>query len=108
MTTHQDTLNRAAALLESSPIAWTQRNFARDSVGGHARPKAASACSWCTLGAIQRVAFNDTEANMATLQFHRSLKPQHSIVSWNDAPERNREEVIDALRKAATTTALED
>jgi hypothetical protein len=107
MTTHKDTLNRAAALLESSTIAWTQRHFARDLTGGHTRPKADNACSWCALGAIKKVAFDGVEADKAIAQVYVSLKPKHSIIAWNDAPERTREEVIVALREAATTTALE-
>jgi hypothetical protein len=98
MTTYRDTLNRAAALLESSPDAWTKNEFAHDRAGNPVRAKAAQACSWCALGAIKKVAFNQIEAHTACVKLQATLR--QPIANWNDA-QTDKSVVIAKLREAA-------
>jgi hypothetical protein len=98
MTTYRDTLNRAAALLESSPDAWTKNEFAHDRAGNPVKPKAPQACSWCALGAIKKVAFNDVEAHLAGIKLHATLR--EPVANWNDA-QTDKSVVIAKLREAA-------
>jgi hypothetical protein len=103
MTTYPDTLNRAATLLEASPTAWAKGSFACDLAGNPVSAKAPIACSWCALGAIRRVAFNESEANMASWIVHKELRNlnYNNIPAWNDDPHRNRGDVISMFRKLA-------
>jgi hypothetical protein len=98
MTTYRDTLNRAAALLESSPDAWTKNELAHDRAGNPVHAKAAQACSWCALGAIKKVAFNEVEANHAVIKLHATLR--QPIANWNDT-QTDKSVVIAKLREAA-------
>jgi hypothetical protein len=98
MTTYRDTLTRAAALLESSPGAWTKNEFAHDRAGNPVRVKAAHACSWCALGAIKKVAFNDVEVHNACIKLEATLR--QPITKWNDA-QTDKSAVIAKLREAA-------
>jgi hypothetical protein len=98
MTTYRDTLNRAAALLESSHYAWARGSFAYDRTGNSVRPKAAQACSWCAVGAIKKVAFNKFEAHTAVIKLHATLR--EPVGHWNDA-QTDKRVVIAKLREAA-------
>lgn len=49
--TYRQVLEAARDLL-SDPERWTQGVFARDENGVQVRPKDASACKWCLLGAV--------------------------------------------------------
>jgi hypothetical protein len=98
MTTYRDTLNRAAALLESSPDAWTKNEFAHDRAGNPVRPKAAEACSWCALGAIKKVAFKEAEAFTAAVKLQATLR--QPIANWNDA-QTDKSVVVATIREAA-------
>jgi hypothetical protein len=99
MTTYRDTLNRAAALLESSPDAWTQNDFAHDRAGNPVPAKSAQACSWCTLGAIKKVAFNTVEAHTAIIKLQAALRV--GVAEWNDAQTTDKSVVIAKLREVA-------
>jgi hypothetical protein len=98
MTTYRDTLNRAAALLESSPDAWTKNEFAHDRAGNPVPATDPTACSWCTLGAIKKVAATDDEAREATVKLQGLLL--QSVGSWNDT-QTDKSVVIAKLREAA-------
>jgi hypothetical protein len=98
MTTYRDTLNRAAALLESSPDAWTRDTFAHDLAGNPVPAKSAKACSWCTLGAIRKVSFNEAETNNAIAKLQAAL--YQPIAKWNDA-QTDKSVVIAKIREVA-------
>jgi hypothetical protein len=98
MTTYRDTLNRAAALLESNADAWAQNEFAYDRAGNRVSPKAVQACSWCTLGAIKKVAFNDREVQNAIVKLQAAL--YQPVAKWNDA-QNDKSVVIAKLREVA-------
>jgi hypothetical protein len=105
--TPQAILIKAAELLESSPTAWTQGRLARDDRGWPEAPNHPSACQWCAIGAIAKVQ-NLSEASQMYDSAAKLLASQLSgtIVYWNDHPSRTREEVIDALRKAAKSQTV--
>jgi hypothetical protein len=98
MTTYRDTLNRAAALLESNPDAWTQNEFAHDRAGNPVPAKSPQACSGCTLGAIKKVAFNEAEVHNACTKLQAAL--YQPIAKWNDA-QNDKSVVIAKLREVA-------
>jgi hypothetical protein len=98
MTTYRDTLTRAVALLESSHYAWARGSFAHDRAGNQVRAKAAEACSWCALGAIKKVAFNEVEAHLAVIKLQATLR--EPVANWNDA-QTDKSVVIAKLREAA-------
>jgi hypothetical protein len=100
--TPQAVLIKAAALLESSPTAWTQRWLARNAEGNNTSPRNPNACSWCALGAIakvQNLPDAPQEYNPAAMLLAYHLKV--NIVDWNDNPLRTRADVIKGLREAA-------
>jgi hypothetical protein len=99
MTTYRDTLNRAAALLESSPDAWTQNEYAHDRAGNPVRAKSPKACSWCAMGAIRKVAFNESETQTALAKLQAAL--YQPIAKWNDAQTTDKSVVIAKLREVA-------
>jgi hypothetical protein len=101
--TPQAILLKAAELLESSPTAWTQNGLARTDEGAETSPRNLNACSWCAMGAIAKVqnlpdALEEYNPAAKLLALH--LTPT-SIATWNDAPERTRDDVTQALRSAA-------
>jgi hypothetical protein len=105
--TPQDILIKAAELLESSPIAWTQQWLARNAEGNTTSPRNPNACSWCAMGAIakvQNLPDAPQEHNPAAMLLAYHLKV--NIVDWNDAPERTREDVIKGLKGAAKLQAV--
>jgi hypothetical protein len=100
--TPQEVLIKAAELLESSPIAWTQNHIARDAEGYPEKANSPNVCSWCALGAIakvQNLPDAPQEHNPAAMLLAYHLKV--NIVDWNDNPLRTREDVINGLRSAA-------
>jgi hypothetical protein len=98
MTTYRDTLNRAAALLESSHYAWARGSFAYDRTGNTVPATDPKACSWCTLGAIKKVAATHDEAHDATVRLQSLLL--QSVGSWNDT-QTDKSVVIATIREAA-------
>jgi hypothetical protein len=100
--TPQDILTKAAALLESSPTAWTQSVIARNAAGRVAAPNSPEACSWCALGAIAKVRGQPyaTRTNCPATQLLETYLGEYAG-NYNDRPQRTREEVIAALRGAA-------
>ncbi|MGN6063805.1 DUF6197 family protein [Brevundimonas diminuta] len=100
-----EVLEAAADLLEQ-PGAWTQDEFARDSVGRVVCPTSTLATCWCVRGAIAAVNEDEDDhtannrnwkAAARLLGFHDAM----DIELWNDAPERTQAEVVAALREAA-------
>jgi hypothetical protein len=96
MTTYRDTLTRAAALLESSNGAWTKGEYAHDHAGNTVRAKSPKACSWCAMGAIRKVAFNEAETQTALAKLQAAL--YQPIAKWNDA-QTDKSVVIAKLRE---------
>jgi hypothetical protein len=72
--------------------------FAHDIAGNPVTAKSPKACSWCTLGAIQKVAFNEAETNNAVAKLQATLHTP--IAKWNDA-QTDKSTVIAKLREAA-------
>lgn len=123
--THQGTLrpepresNAAAAVLERArdiirTRGWTRNAIARDSTGMPVGPINFSACEWCLIGALQRAAYDlraegvDIPPWEVPLAFNAVRNATGVLLGgelahWNDAPARTRDDVIDALDRAAS------
>ena len=90
----------AAACVERG---WVQDTYAVNSEGLTVNPNDPAAEKWCLLGAMRREgvslmmlipALDDRGINH---RFYGSF----ALQSWNDKPERRKEEVVDLLLKAA-------
>lgn len=84
-------LLKAASLLEEQ--GWTQHQY-QDNDGKR-----------CLMGAIAAVDTTGRKMPYSVcdaLRAHLKLTPKLSLSEWNDKPERTKEEVINALRGAAT------
>lgn len=95
-------LSEAADLLEK-PGAWTQGVFARNAKGentGLSEIRGKAVC-WCVLGATAASAGSNLGLSSAADHFLRDFLGVEELGSWNDAPDRSQEEVVDALRRAA-------
>jgi hypothetical protein len=105
--TPQEILLRAADILEATPNAWTQGAMARNPEGFKVNPKHPTAVCFCGLGAIQRAVIDNPKAPWVEAEallagsLSNNEATMFTIVRWNDAPERTREEVIAQMRKAA-------
>ena len=97
--TPQDILNAAADLIERT--GWTQGCSARDENDKKCGEEDPKAVCYCVYGAIAK--------SSQTLKYSKSLKLPFDIlrdsagitggiISWNDHPDRTKEEVIAALR----------
>jgi hypothetical protein len=93
-----DILNRAADRL-SKEGAWVQHTLAKDTDGTQVPPDYATACQWCSKGAIS------AEAQYAHQQYRAEITLRKvidaPITVWNDHPTRTQAEVVAAFRKAA-------
>ena len=97
----------AATDLLDRPGAWTQHELARDADGDVTGPSKDNAVSWCTIGAIMRVARTDERAD-ARARLAKTLERaghDSDITCWNDAPERTQTEVVAMLRRVAEEEA---
>jgi 3-polyprenyl-4-hydroxybenzoate decarboxylase len=97
-----DVLDAAATRLEQHN-AWTKDAYARRADGSATQTTADDAVCWCTVGAIASIA-----GGFMTPLFDRAvgilgLSLGRTIVGFNDAPNRQQEEVVAALRAAATS-----
>jgi hypothetical protein len=85
-------LLRAAELLERD--GWCQGALVKNG-------------AFCAMGALHKATDRDRKAYMSSLYRLMAFLGQHhggtrNIIDWNDQPERTADEVIDALRAAAT------
>jgi hypothetical protein len=97
----KDTILAAAALIEN-PEAWTQGASARDKEGASVDANSQQACSWCTLGAIDKVSYDYNSWQAATRKVRDVLQKEHSstpIAEFNDT--HTHAKVLALLRKAA-------
>lgn len=107
MTVQQDVLKKAAEFIEA--FGWTQGTMARTEMGNSCGPNCALATCFCTVGAIKRAIF--LLAGNSPEVFHRAIGlfcdavETNNVPRWNDTPGRTKEEVIDALRRAAAPKA---
>lgn len=87
---------------------WTQEHYALNIEGKTCSPEGASAVSFCAMGFIRGAHYRESitdyhgryaaeEALVNYLRDSGQLKDYESIPSWNDAPERTREQVIEAI-----------
>lgn len=106
-------LNKAADLIEAT--GWTQGAFARDEYGNKTEPyvrscnKGNGPVCFCASGAVLNVAqaVKSGKDDVASEQMWDAAllllraEVQGEIVSFNDAPGRTKEEVIEAMRRTA-------
>jgi hypothetical protein len=79
---------------------WIQRCYARDAGGYRVDPHDSRATCWCLLGACMRAEV-DFETGVRDL-IRLAIDPDKKIMlpTWNDAPERTKEEVLEVIRRA--------
>ena len=96
-------LTETQILIESRRLleqGWTTRASARTDKGIPCEWDEAKACQWCATGAMLHVVSMFAPAHFHALNFLREAIGQHSIVAWNDAPGRRKEEVLAAFDRA--------
>ena len=96
-----DALVRARELVERG---WCQGWFARDADGVEVSFASQSACRFCAIGAIRRVADIPDGNNGIGLLFRAGGLTALDLAAWNDAPERTQADVL-ALYDAAIALA---
>lgn len=90
-------------LIESRRLleqGWTTRASARTDKGIPCEWDEAKACQWCSTGAMLRVASMFVPAHARALALLKEVLGVHSVVAWNDAPGRTKEEVLAAFDAA--------
>lgn len=105
MKTHIEVLEEAKTLLEKG---WTQGEFAKDATGRPVSPSLEGACVFCMVGAVDRASNFDDEgscdvrgkAYAALTHEVLSSSGSRTIVSFNDAAGRTKEEVIGLFERA--------
>ena len=91
--------DRAWKLLEQT--GWTQHVSARDDEGSSVCAHNPNACSFCTLGALERVYGHTDQSEpvyMKVLERVRGTQRVPMISSWNDNPNQTKENVIAVLK----------
>jgi hypothetical protein len=99
---HTKAIILAAAALIENPEAWTQNVPARNKKGASVDANSQQACSWCALGAVDKVSYDYNswlEATRKVRDVLRGEKPYISIAKFND--NHTHAEVLALLRKAA-------
>lgn len=103
MTAQQDVLRKAAELIEK--FGWTQGTLARAEMGNPCGELSPFATCFCAIGAVRRA--THLVAGSSREVFHRAIGlfcdavETNNVPRWNDTAGRTKEEVIDALRRAA-------
>ena len=97
MTTVAEILNRAADRL-SREGAWTQNAMAKDADGTQVPPRYATACQWCSKGAIRAETKYFYDVYVAE-QALASAIGNAAIAAWNDDPARTQSDIVEAFRK---------
>lgn len=76
--------------------------YAKDKEGNDVFPLNPDACSFCTMGALQR-AYEDWYAReQATKKLENKIHRitgNFFVAKWNDKPERTKEEVVSLLKE---------
>jgi hypothetical protein len=101
MSQESNILNAAADLL-AKPNGWCQGTLARDANGTPVEPESLEACSFCAIGAIEKIAPSGTyHAQRARYKLSKVL-PDMAISFFNDTKGRTQDDVVAAFRKAAS------
>lgn len=96
-----DVLEKAADLI-SAPGAWTQGVFARTENGGIVSPSSPLAVCYCMRGALYRASGRNLSDSLASLNKALGFSSEKEMTRWNDDIARTQNEVVAALRSAAT------
>lgn len=81
---------------------WTQHRYARDKDGLGCESSSGDACSFCTIGAINRCYGDSHRWREIVVNLEMTLKDRGlgvCIADWNDAPERKQSEVVALLKE---------
>lgn len=102
--TPSEILLKAADLIEQK--GWTRYGYARDEDGNDVNPTSRHAVCFCAIGAI-RASANDRglgSLSRTAVRFAEDALDCNSLDDWNDEFGRTKEEVVEALRRAAQST----
>ena len=94
-----ESLAQALSKIESK--GWCQGHYAEDERGSDTDPGSDKAVKFCSLGAV--LSLSPYHTSMIAIRYYLELATERSsIASWNDEPERTKEEVVAAYKKAIT------
>jgi hypothetical protein len=92
--------DKAWKLIEAT--GWCQGESAQDDKGRTIYSRHEKACSFCTMGAINRIyeGSNYSEAYSKIFNaLNKSEKQRIFVSEWNDDPARTKEEVVNLLKE---------
>ncbi len=94
-------LSRAADVIEKK--GWCQKVYALDALGEETHPFDPLAERFCALGALDYALKTVPNPHLSALQARNRLRQivGNAIPTFNDAPQRRKEEVVAALRSAS-------
>lgn len=101
-------LKRARELIEK-PSNWTRRALARDASDNSVNPEDASACSYCTMGSVERASTTSRigagrkERRDDALEFLREFLPKNaagSFIRFNDDQGTTHAEILALFDRA--------
>lgn len=92
--------------LISNPKNWTQGMFARDEYGTPVPSISENACSWCSAGAVIKVANNIYVAISLFALLEKSIS--RAIAPFNDNPESTHEDIMNMFDKAIELAKAEE
>lgn len=87
--------------LLSKPGAWIQDTCAVDRDGEDCTSTSHFACSWCTIGAINKCypSLSERDAKMAIVRDAVASMGFDGIAKWNDSDNRTKNEVVSLLKE---------
>ena len=95
-------LTKAADLIESK--GFCKQAYSIDENGKEVDYLSDKAVAFCSIGAIETVSYPSTldDTGNAYIAINRVIFPTGlSLEDWNDDPDRTKDEVVEAFRKAA-------
>lgn len=112
MTKTSELLRAAKAKIED-PKRWTKGDTALDSRGERVGARDATACCWCSMGALSAAgAIVPTGDDPATCMLRRCIMPRKpygaSLVEFNDAPATTHADVMALFERAIAMAESEE
>ncbi|WP_158809644.1 hypothetical protein [Beijerinckia sp. L45] len=76
---------------------WCQGAFARNQIGDVVLVDAPEACSFCLIAAISKSTAGSEAWGNAVFAFKSAIGWNSALSTWNDQPDRTRDEVLAAI-----------
>lgn len=101
MNTIQEIATDIARELRIDPTRWTQYSYARNSDGLPAFLHSEEARTWCLMGHVKKRVPAGKSTSRFMLQLHTAVGVP--AATWNDAPERSVQDIIELCDRIATS-----